>query len=156
MALIPYYLADHTLLVTQVRGVLDDESLVRYYRGICASPRVGLDIPELLDLTEISVRSTVGEKGFQKVSRIVKATYGDDAEPSASASVAPNLLVFGMMRMYEMGFSPEAMKVRTFRDFAPALEWLDRDPALAPLIRTLDPSHTTVLSALAVGASPGP
>lgn len=150
MAILPFFFKEQRLLVTQVKGLLDDESLVRYYQGVCDSPDVGLDVPELMDLSEISPRSSAGKRGFQRVSEIVRAAYGPDAEPAQSASVAPNILIYGMMRMYELGFTPEATTVRVFRTFEPALSWLDRDPALALLIRTLEPEHPTFVPQLAV------
>ncbi len=150
MAILPFFLKEQQLLVTQVQGLLDDESLVRYYQGVCDSPDVGLDVPELMDLSGISPRSSAGRRGFQRVSEIVKAAYGPGIEPSRSASVAPNILVFGMMRMYELGFTPPAMTVHVFRTYEPALAWLDRDPALESLIRTLDPGHPAFLPQLAV------
>jgi hypothetical protein len=133
--------ADARMVVTRGFGAVTAEDLFRYQREVWSRPEIaGFD--ELVDMTSVEQIVDPTPEGVRELADL-SASMDVQSSPSRFAIVAPDILSYGLGRMYEVyrGMNEHSTKsVAVFRQRDEALRWLARSgdkavPAPAPALK---------------------
>lgn len=110
------------LLHTVGEGVVDDEQLLDYYRQALEDERFSGVTRELVDgrgITEMRITAD----GQHRLVGLLQG-YAETLKGLAVALAAPQDVVFGMFRMWELRADELSLRARAFRGQEEAQEWL--------------------------------
>ena len=116
---------DRRLVVARGRGILTDQDVFDYQRGVWSRPEVaGYD--ELVDMSAIEGIDLPSIERVRELAQL-SAAMDEGAPPSRLAIVAPKDYTFALGRLYEAyrGLDQRSRKqVSVFRTVKDALAWL--------------------------------
>jgi hypothetical protein len=116
---------EHRLVIAKGRGVLTDQDVFEYQRGVWSRPELaGYD--ELIDMSAVA---EIDVPSFQRIRELAQlsAAMDGDAVPSRLAIVAPEDFAFALGRQYEAHRELDKRSTKTvsvFRLIGDALAWL--------------------------------
>jgi hypothetical protein len=116
--------SDRHRVVVRFTGTVRDQDLFSTYNELYNDPRHRIGMPELTDCRELE-RADVTSVGLQDLARMTGAKLDPAQKPWKVAIVAPQTVVYGLARMYELLREGSPEHVEVFRDLAGAEQWLD-------------------------------
>jgi hypothetical protein len=116
--------SDRHRVVVRFTGTVRDQDLFSTYNELYNDPRHQIGMPELTDCRELE-RAEVTSVGLQDLARMTGAKLDPAQKPWRVAIVAPQNVVYGLARMYELLREGSPEQVEVFRDYAAAQQWLD-------------------------------
>jgi hypothetical protein len=116
-----HYTIDETRRVIEVcpTGELHDEDLIKGTHQVFQDPRLRGDMRALLDYSQVT-RVHVSPSTLQSVAAANRMTRG-----SRVALVAPNLLIYGLARVYGAYLHRKGPVFHVFHSRKAALDWLN-------------------------------
>ena len=115
---------DRQILIVTMTGQITDEDLVGIHDHLRSDKTLKPDSALLIDLREANGTKITSE-GVRALASLPLVLPPE----SRRAVVVPSNLGFGMARMYELWRGEEAGRIRSFRDFDEARDWLASDEA---------------------------
>lgn len=118
-------------VLTRMEGLVTEAQVVAYFDRLRRSPGYAPRLPRLVDLRRVDAMLSPSE--IREMADLVRAS--PDINGGKRALVADRDVVFGMLRMFELLTSQNAIGYRAFRDMREAAEWLGVESC--PAVREL-------------------
>jgi hypothetical protein len=116
--------SDNDRVVVRFSGTVRDQDLFSTFGALYDDPRHRIGMPELTDCRELQ-RADITTAGLRALARMTGAKLDPAQKPWKVAVVAPQSVVYGLARMYELLREGSPEHVAVFRDLAAAEQWLD-------------------------------
>jgi hypothetical protein len=116
--------SDKGRVVVRFTGTVRDEDLFTTFHELYDDPRHRIGMPELTDCRELE-RAELTGVGLRALARMTATKLDPAQRPWKVAVVAPQSVVYGLARMYELLREGSPEHVEVFRELAAAEQWLE-------------------------------
>jgi hypothetical protein len=117
--------SDKGRVVVRFTGTVRDQDLFTTCHELYGDPRHRIGMPELTDCRVLQRAEFTGA-GLRVLARMTATKLDPAQQPWKVAVVAPQSVVYGLARMYELLREGSPEHVEVFRDLAAAEQWLDQ------------------------------
>ena len=118
--------ADQGYFVSTWRGEILDADLQSSYDALLRNEKYKPGYHEITDVRDADMKCVTGD-GLRELSLMVRQRLGDDCIGFKTAIVAPEDLIFGLSRIYEVYSSDSPESVSVFREIVEALAWINME-----------------------------